>query len=115
MGRDPDLFPDPDPFRPERFLPDSPFAPRHKDAWRPFEKGPRDCIGQELAMLEGRIALALAVRYFGFKTAYPEVSEEERRKGAPLEVDGEQCYQTLAGVTKPKAGMPCRVWKVKQR
>jgi cytochrome P450 len=39
-----DFFPDPDAFIPERFLEQE--IP--KDAWRPFEKGPRSCIGQEL-------------------------------------------------------------------
>lgn len=60
-----DLFPSPDEFIPERFLP----APDNwqeipKDAWRPFEKGPRACIGQELAMLEMRIILAMTAREF---------------------------------------------------
>ncbi|KAL4862977.1 hypothetical protein BDV12DRAFT_178099 [Aspergillus spectabilis] len=39
------------------------FAP---GAWRPFERGPRGCIGQELAMLEARLVLAMAVRRYDF-------------------------------------------------
>jgi cytochrome P450 len=35
-------------------------------AWRPFERGPRNCIGQELANLEARVILACAVRRFAF-------------------------------------------------
>ncbi|KAL4789310.1 cytochrome P450 [Aspergillus venezuelensis] len=35
-------------------------------AWRPFERGPRGCIGQELAMLEARLVLAMAVRRYKF-------------------------------------------------
>ncbi|KAL6233054.1 hypothetical protein BDW75DRAFT_246816 [Aspergillus navahoensis] len=35
-------------------------------AWRPFERGPRSCIGQELAMLEARLVLAMAVRRYDF-------------------------------------------------
>ncbi|KAF1971388.1 cytochrome P450 52A11 [Bimuria novae-zelandiae CBS 107.79] len=35
-------------------------------AWRPFERGPRSCIGQELANLEARVILACTVRRYDF-------------------------------------------------
>lgn len=35
-------------------------------AWRPFERGPRNCIGQELANIEARVIIALAVRRYDF-------------------------------------------------
>jgi cytochrome P450 len=35
-------------------------------AWRPFERGPRNCIGQELANIEARVILALVARRFDF-------------------------------------------------
>lgn len=70
-----DLFPEPDSFIPERFLPaESPdrYQEIPKDAWRPFEKGPRNCIGQELALLEIRIVVALTIREFDIRNAYKE-------------------------------------------
>jgi cytochrome P450 len=36
-------------------------------AWRPFERGPRNCIGQELANIEARVILACAVRSYDFQ------------------------------------------------
>ncbi|KAH8822834.1 cytochrome P450 [Flagelloscypha sp. PMI_526] len=36
-------------------------------AWQPFSKGPKNCIGLELALLEQRIILALTVRNFDFE------------------------------------------------
>jgi cytochrome P450 len=63
-----DLFPNPDEFIPERFLEQE--IP--KDAWRQFEKGPRSCIGQELALLEMKIILALMIRDFEMRAAYEE-------------------------------------------
>ncbi|KAH8800159.1 cytochrome P450 [Xylogone sp. PMI_703] len=108
--RDPEFFPSPDSFIPHRFLPDkSPFPPIPKNAYRPFEKGPRDCIGQELAMLESRVGLSLTLRRFDFKAAYEEL---DRRLGKKEEVYkhcvgvGERAYQVLVTTAKPKDGLP---------
>lgn len=38
-------------------------------AWRPFERGPRNCMGQDLAIIEARVVLALVVRRFEFEKA----------------------------------------------
>lgn len=35
-------------------------------AWRAFERGPRNCIGQELANLEARVILAMVARRYDF-------------------------------------------------
>jgi len=36
-------------------------------AWRPFERGPRNCIGQELANIEARVILAMVLRRYRFE------------------------------------------------
>jgi cytochrome P450 len=73
MHRDPNLFPSPDDFIPERFLP-SPdnWQELPKDAWRPFEKGPRNCIGQELAVLEMKIIMATTCRTYDVVARYED-------------------------------------------
>jgi cytochrome P450 len=53
LGRDARFFPDPDAFRPERFLDDSP-APY---TWIPFGGGVRRCIGAAFASQEMRVVL----------------------------------------------------------
>ena len=35
-------------------------------AWRPFERGPKNCMGQELANLEFRVILAIIARHYRF-------------------------------------------------
>jgi cytochrome P450 len=45
---DPEVFEDPKRFRPERFLCED--RPVLRNAYRPFERGVRACIGQTLAM-----------------------------------------------------------------
>lgn len=49
-----------------------------KDSWRPFERGPRACIGQELALLEMKIILAMTLRDYTFK---PDYEEWDRKLG----------------------------------
>ncbi|MET0263670.1 MAG: cytochrome P450 [Rariglobus sp.] len=57
-------WPDPDAFRPSRFLDEA--APRTlpKDGYFPFGAGPHQCIGQHFAMMEAKIALAVLLSRF---------------------------------------------------
>lgn len=43
-----------------------------KGAWRPFEHGPLNCIGQEFALLVIKIALVMVVRDFDIECAWGE-------------------------------------------
>jgi cytochrome P450 len=55
-------------FRPDRF--DQPFE--HQYAFTPFSGGPRNCIGQHMAMMEVRIALIeILKRYKLVRTEVP--------------------------------------------
>ncbi|RFU36302.1 hypothetical protein B7463_g99, partial [Scytalidium lignicola] len=116
LMHDPEHYPEPHKFMPERFLPNSPFQQIDKSAFRPFEKGSRDCIGQELAMLESRVVLAAIVRRFDFAAAYDELDKRLGRKpqmfGEEIEAYGGRAYQVLSTTAKPKDGIP--MW-VKER
>lgn len=61
-------------FIPERWLTTDPQDPLHpqKGTFRPFEAGPRNCLGQELVGIEFRLVLALTVREFDFVPQYPD-------------------------------------------
>ncbi|KAK5162512.1 hypothetical protein LTR04_003558 [Oleoguttula sp. CCFEE 6159] len=105
-------------FRPERFLP-SATKEIPADSWRPFEKGPRNCIGQELALLETKIIMVMTLARFNVKTVFedlkvlegdgsqwdPDEFVGEKRK----EVLGEEMWQMLKATAKPRQGMPARV------
>ncbi|KAK6365632.1 hypothetical protein LTS17_011018 [Exophiala oligosperma] len=129
IHRNADYFPDPVRFVPERFLPSlTPYpgaklhTPAGKDAWRPFEKGPRNCIGQELAMIETKITLALVAKDLDFTAEYggaevhswtPVETKDEFRDGVPgherLTIEGHKPYQVLHGAARPKDGMTGRM------
>jgi cytochrome P450 len=61
LHRDPDLWPNPTVFDPDRF---SAEQSRGRDRWHfiPFAGGARSCIGEHFAMLETTLALATIVR-----------------------------------------------------
>lgn len=90
-----DLFKDPERFYPDRHLVTDPADPYFvpKDAWRPFEKGQRSCLGQTLALMQLKIALVMTLRAFDFETVYK---------------DGTYMYQTLDVTAKPSQGLPTR-------
>jgi cytochrome P450 len=61
--RHPDFWDDPDKFKPERFLAGH-ADERHKFSYFPFGGGPRVCIGNTFAMLEGPLVLATVAQRF---------------------------------------------------
>ncbi|KAI9728143.1 MAG: hypothetical protein M1828_004604 [Chrysothrix sp. TS-e1954] len=111
----PSQWSDPAVFRPERFL-GANAASLPKDTWRPFEKGPRSCIGRELSILETKVVMVLGLRRFSITTAYDEVDILRgdglgwgRDFGGKHGFKGEEAYQILRATAKPRQGMPCRV------
>jgi len=57
LHRLPAFWPNPDQFDPERFLPER-SAERPKFAYIPFGAGPRQCIGNQFALIETQLSLA---------------------------------------------------------
>lgn len=62
IHRRPDCFPEPEEFRPERFLPGAPAFPKY--AYFPFSWGPRVCIGAGMSVLEVKAFVAELLPHF---------------------------------------------------
>jgi cytochrome P450 len=88
--RDPRFFPEPDAFRPERWL-DGLDKRLPRGAFIPFGLGSRKCIGASFAMMEATLLLATMARRWRFELAPGEI--------------GTQPSITL----RPAAAMPARV------
>jgi cytochrome P450 len=115
-------------FLPERWLVDadhelSPPA----GMFRPFEQGPRNCIGQTLVYNEIRVVLVMTARKFDIQPAYEEWDAMQKAeegvysrmlrslglKGEECkEVSGERAYQTTRSGAHPADRYPCRVVRI---
>ncbi|KAH8161792.1 hypothetical protein CIB48_g6450 [Xylaria polymorpha] len=104
--RNPALWPQPDKFLPERWLVSHghPLHPR-KDAFRTFGLGQRNCIGQELAVVEARLALIVCARKFDIEEAWDKW-DAKYPNNPRYTVKGQRLYPAGNGTMHPKDKMP---------
>lgn len=80
MHRQPYLYPNPEVFDPDNFLPER-TANRHYYAFIPFSAGPRSCVGRKYAMLKLKIILSTVMRNFRVKS---DIKESDFRLQADI-------------------------------
>jgi cytochrome P450 len=86
--RQPDLYPEPERFQPERWLATEP--PVY--GYIPFSNGPRRCIGATMAMMELKLLLAMMLPRYRLALV-PDTQVDYR----------------VAATTRPKDGLPMRI------
>nr|AGQ03779.1 cytochrome P450 4G11 [Apis cerana cerana] len=80
LHRQPHIYPNPDVFDPDNFLPEK-TANRHYYAFVPFSAGPRSCVGRKYAMLKLKIVLSTILRNFRVRS---DIKESEFRLQADI-------------------------------
>lgn len=83
------LYPNPDKFDPDNFLPERQ-ANRHYYAFVPFSAGPRSCVGRKYAMLKLKIILSTILRNF---RVYSDLKEKDFRLQADIILKREEGFQ----------------------
>lgn len=65
----PAVWEDPEEFRPERFNLDDPIPNEQNTNYKyiPFSGGPRKCVGDQFALMEAVVALAIVLKHFSFE------------------------------------------------
>jgi hypothetical protein len=103
VQRDPDIYPEPHAFRPERFLGTNPGT----YTWIPFGGGRRRCLGASFAMMEMKVVLGAALRRYQLTAASP-TPEATRRRSITFSPSG-QTTVVLRGRAAVAARVPAAV------
>jgi cytochrome P450 len=91
IHRHPAYWPEPLDFRPERFLPENK-ASLNRNAYMPFLSGPHMCIGNNFALMEGQLLLAMMAQKYDV-----------------VEAQGQSDEGKMTITMRPKYGMPVRI------
>ena len=94
MGRHPAFWDNPGDFIPERWEGLNDESSISACVYFPFSLGPRNCIGQQFAMMESKVVLAKFLNMFNFKLL-PGQTKRIHERGSLQPMDGVVCKLSL--------------------
>lgn len=104
LHRDPRWYPEPERFRPERWLGNQ---AQRRFTYVPFGVGPRICVGQHFAMAETVLGLASMLRRFSFSPTFLSSCRGQRMDLS----SAKKKYQTTSATAK-QSGAPELIHKI---
>ena len=97
IQNDPDIYPNPSKYDPDRFTPEED-SKRSPYAFLPFGQGPRNCIGLRFGIMQAKIGLAMLLNNYKFEPCSRSVN--------PIE------FANNVFILTPKDGVYLKVTKV---
>lgn len=86
IHHDPEIYPNPENYNPDRFLPEE-VQKRHSLSYIPFGDGQRNCIGMRFGLMQTKVGLATVLKNFkltlGSKSVNPLVLNPKSLPLAP--------------------------------
>ncbi|XP_031331497.1 cytochrome P450 4g15-like isoform X1 [Photinus pyralis] len=82
LHRDPEVWPEPLKFDPDRFLGE---RAREPYDWLPFSGGPRNCVGRQYAFMALKVIISTLVKKYEFSTEYKSVEDIKFKPNLVLE------------------------------
>lgn len=96
-----DIYPNPDVFDPDNFLPER-TQDRHFYSFIPFSAGPRSCVGRKYAMIKLKVLLSTILRNYRIKSSLKQDDFKlqadiilKRTDGFRIEIEPRQRTTTL--------------------
>jgi len=91
MGRDSDLYPEPEVVKPERWIP---FVQPKPQDFPVFQAGPRICLGMDMAIFEAKLVMVMLMQEYSFELPPGEADKISYGQKLTMNIVNSDCQET---------------------